>query len=815
MTRLFYDFRFALRSLAKRPFFTLLVVVILGLGIGATTAVVDLTNLLAWRPVPVYNPGEVVKVYTARYQGFIGPYHGTGFPDYEDYRDAAQSFLDLVAGNLWEFRVDTGEATELTWSAGVTGNYFEVLGLRPALGRFFGPDDDVKGAEPVVVLAHHQWHRLGSDREILGRSVTIEGQPFTVIGVGPRGFRGTVAANVQDLYFPMASAALVLPDGDEFLKGRDRGGFEILGRLAGGRTVEQAQAELDVLAAQIDEQHPMADEKPRKVTVTEGDLAHPVDVERLETTLKLFAGAVALLLVITCANVAHLLLSRATLRRREMAVRLSIGAGRLPLVRQLLTECLALALAGGALGLLVARGARVLVEALAGPEFAGEMVFDWRVLSATFLVCLVVTVLFGLVPALASVKVDLTKALKDGTPGGGRSRFLAGKLLGAGQVALAVVLMAAGALLVLSLQNRLAADLGFDDEQTAIVRVSLPEGEYSPEEGRAFFDRYLETVRGLPGVESVGHCLLMPPLLFDISIPVRLPGDDQDAASPRINFVDTEYFETLDIELRQGRLFDESDTPEAPSAVLVNELLAEALFPGEEPLGRTIQVQGQPYDPGPDHVIVGVVENVTQWRTKPGGEPVMYFSWSQRMRPSRQVVVRSSLDPATVFESLRGALRDMDPNLALSQVRTGAQNRRDAFAIERMQAQAVGVFAVFGFLLAVVGIFGVLSYSVSHRVREIGIRMAVGARGRDVRRQVVGQGLGMAVFGATLGLAATVAATVLGASYLDELLYGVAPRDAGVLATVVLTVLLSCALAAYLPARRASRLDPLVALRHE
>ncbi|MDA8017571.1 MAG: ABC transporter permease [Thermoanaerobaculia bacterium] len=811
MTRLAYDLRFAFRSMAKRPFFSLLVVVILGLGLGATTAVVDLANLLAWRPVPASNPGELVKVFTAAHRGFIGPYHATGFADYEDYRDAAQSFSGLVASDLREFRVDTGEATELLWSAGVTGNYFDVLGIRPSNGRVLSRDDDVQGAERVVVLAYHLWQRLGSDPEILGRIITIEGHPFTVVGVGPTGFRGTIAANPQDLYLPLAAVSALLPDGEEHLSARGRGSFEILGRLATGRSIDEAQSELAVLAGQLDQEHPTADEHPRQVTVTEADLVHPVDVERLSKTLQLFAIAVGLLLLITCANVAHLLLGRATVRRREMAVRLSIGAGRRALVRQLLTESLVLALAGGVLGLAVARVGRTFVSTIAGPEFSVEMVFDGRVLAATFAVCLVVTLLFGLVPALTSVRVDLTTALKDGSNGAGRRRFVAGNLLGAGQVALSVVLLAAGALLVQSLQNRLGADLGFDDEQIAIARLTLPDSEYSLEDSHDFFRRYLDEVRALPGVESAGVGLIIPPILFDINVPVRRPGEDQDAASPRINFADPEYFETMGIELRRGRMFDGSDTIEGPSAVLVNELLAEKLFPGEAPVGRRIQVQGRPHDPGPDHVIVGVVENVTQMRATEGGEPTMYFSWSQRLRSSRQLVVRSSLDPAAVFDSLRTTLRELDPHLALSMMRTGPANRRNALAVERMQAQAVAVFAVFGFLLAVVGIFGVLTYSVSHRVREIGIRMAVGARGSDVLRQVVGQGLALAMAGAAIGLATT----LLAASYLETLLYGVAARDLGVLAVVLAVVFFASTCAAYLPARRASRLDPLTALRHE
>lgn len=814
------DWRFALRILARRPGFSLLVILVLGLGLGAATAVVDLANVVAWRPVPVPDPGEIVKVFTANHQGFIGPYHATSYLDYVDYQRAARSLAGLTASHSDRLRLDDGEATDYVTATAVSGNFFEVLRLEAAAGRLLNESDDVAGVAPALVLGHRLWLRLGGGPGVLGSTFRLEGLPFTVVGVAPEGFHGTTAGRTSDVFFPLASLPEVLGDsGRWFLEDREVPRMGLVGRLRPGVTREAARAELDVLARQLDADHPRAPKGeasagvPRRITVTGGIFASPIDLERLTPSLSIFAAAVTLLLVITCANVAHLLLARAASRRREMAVRQSIGADPALLVRQLLTEGLVLALGGAACGLVLARWARAFVAVYAGPELAEEMRFDGRVLGTSLLVCLAATLIFGLAPALAAARVDLVEALKGGAAGGGRRRFTAGQLLSAAQVALSVVLLATGALLTVSLANRLHADRGFDADHLLMTRLDLPDNEYGRDAGNEFLHRFRDRAAALPEVRSAGLSLLMPPTVYDVKLPLTLPEAPEEEHHTRFNFVDAHYFATLGVELQEGRLFDSRDAPSNEDAsVIVNRLLAEKLWPAEDPVGRRFHVQNsRPHDPGPGAVVVGVVGNVSQYRTAEGAEPVLYFAAAQRYRSNMQLVLRSTAEPAAAFGALRGILREMNPGLALRSTATWQESRRDSLTLERLQTQAVAVFAALGFLLAVLGLFGVLSYAVSCRVREMGIRQALGARRRDILGQVLGQGARVASAGIAAGLLGTFFASKL----LRSLLYGVGTGDVRILAAVVLTVLAAALGAAYLPARRAAALDPLRALRHE
>lgn len=809
---MFSNLRFAFRTLAKRPGFTMLVVLVLGLGLGSVTALVDLVNLLAWRPLPVEKPDEVVRVFTANHGGFVGPYGGTSYLDYVDYRDRSEAFAGLAAESESNLRLGQGDSTEYALATSVSGNFFDVLGLRPSQGRGLTPEDDVPGAAPVLVLSDHQWRKLGSDPKIVGSSLTVEGQPFTVVGVGPAGFNSINAGAISGFFIPLAALPRVEPArGSRVLEDRKAAMLGIVGRLNADATPASAQADLQRIAAVLDEKTPLSVDQSRRITAQTATISHPVDLDRISPTLKLFGVAVALLLFITCANVAHLLLARAEARRREMGIRQAIGAGRGALLRQLLTENLLLALGGGAAGLVLAYWARAFFVNFASPEFAAEMRFDIRVLGASFLACLAATLLFGLLPALATSRINLVSSLKAGEGEDGRRRFNPGALLSAGQVALSVVLLVSGALLFESLRHRLNADRGFDDDRLAILNLTLPESDYGPEQGRAFWRELIARAEALPEVERAGTSLIVPPLLFDIQVPHRLPEDPENERSTRINYADRGYFDVMGIPLHQGRFFNNGDAASDQGVVIVNRALAEASWPGEDPIGRTILVNGRPNDPGPEHTVVGVVGNIDQHSSSFGGEAILYFAPSQRYRPLMKLVVRASGDPVAALPAMRDLLREMNPALAPNFLSTGEKNHRQAFVFEEMQAQAVGLFAVFGLMLAVLGIFGVLSYAVSRRTREIGIRMALGARRQDVLAQIVTRGLRVAGFGILVGLGGTFAARPL----LDNLLFGVSAGNVGVLAMVVLVVTGAALAAAYLPARRASLLDPLKALRHD
>lgn len=492
-------------------------------------------------------------------------------------------------------------------------------------------------------------------------------------------------------------------------------------------------------------------------------------------------------------------------------MRQALGAGRGTLLRQLLTESFLLAVGGGLVGLVLAWWARAFLESYAGAEFAGELRFDVRVIGGCFLVCLTATLIFGLAPALASSRIDLATAMKGHAEGDGRRRLMAGQALAAAQVGLCVVLLVAGALLTRSLWNRIGADFGFDDRHLLIAGLELP-ADYDREAGIAFFRQLRERAGALPGAETVSHALLVPPVFLDVRSPFRLPEAPEDERSSRINFVGEGYFETMGISLLRGRVFRVADETSERAVVVVNQRLASSLWPGEDPLGRTIVAESRRADdPGPSYVVVGVVSDIGQYRETTDREPILYYASAQRYRARQQIVLRSSAAPEASSKALRDLLHEMDPRLVLANLRSGREHRRQAFVFESMQAQAVTVFAVLGFVLAVVGVFGVLSYGVSRRTREIGIRMALGAQGHDVRRQVVRQGLAIALAGAAIGLVATFAAARL----VESLLYGVGAGDPWIRLGVLAAVLLAAGLAAYLPARRASRLDPLRALRHE
>lgn len=809
--------RFALRGVVRRPGLSLLVVVLLGFGLGATTAVVDLVNLLVWRPLPVERADEVVKVYTAPADAWA-PYLRTGYPDYLHYRDGAKSFEGLAALHGFEVRVGRDGSGALDGplegvaprrAVAVSGEFFSVLGLRPARGRLFAPEDDRPGADPVAVLSHRAWVRGGADPDVVGSEIVLEGQPFTVVGVGPPSFASTVAGLVDDVYLPLAAAPLVASGGEELLSARDRGTFAILGRLGPGQSRQTAAAELDVLARGLDAAHPLDNDRSRRITVTPAHLAHPLDRVRMLPTLRLFAGAVAVLLLITCANVALLLLARSAERRREMALRLSLGAGRGALLRQMLGESLLLALAGGGLGLVVARAARYFLHTFAGPELAAEMRFDHRVLGVALLAALVVTLVFGLAPAWSATRVDPARALKE-SPRAGRGLARGRGLLVAAQVALAVVLLSTGLLFAENLRRHLGADMGFDEDGLWMAHVDLSRVG-SAEERARLEERWRGRVEALPGVESAALASRVPPFFFDVETPVRLPDREDPVASTRTNIVSPEFFPTLGVELRRGRLFTAADGPESRPVVVVNERLAEALWPGEEAVGRVVRMRGRPHDPGPEYTVIGVVESVSQHRARPGGEAILYYAATQRPRPFRQLVVRSDLAPEALTDAVRRELQEIDADLVMTGAMTGAEHRRVAFVFERMQTQAVGVFAVLGFFLAAVGIFGLLRHAVSLRVREIGVRKALGARRADVRRQVVGEGVRLAAAGCVAGLAVVLA----GGRLLESFLYGVDPGSPWVLAAVSAAVLFAAVAASWLPARRAARLEPAEALRHE
>jgi putative ABC transport system permease protein len=801
------DLRFAVRTLARNPGFSALVVFTLALGIGATTAVFDLVNLLYWRRPPVTRPQEVVAVFSSHPQPFIGAYGPLSWPDFVDYRNAVRT-TRLVAYRATWTRVDVGNGAEGTGVYQVTGAFFSALGIRPALGRMLGPDDHRAGAAPVAVMGHARWVELGSDPEIVGRGVRVSDRIVQVVGVAPPGFHGMLAGPPVALLLPAEiglGGVLETERGD-----RTQHAWSVFARLPPGVSAAQLQAELTATASHLDQEHPLAS-FTRKITVQTATISHPIDQARYGTTLQIVSAAVGLLLLIACASVSNLLLVRAIERRREMGIRQSIGASRWRLVRQLLTESLVLAIAGGTGGLLLALAARQLMAGYLGQGFVASMRLDHRVLGATLLVSCAVTLLFGLAPALLASRVRPVTALEGATPIGGlRGRLSMRSLLAAAQVALVLVLLVCCGLLAEDLWRSSSADLGFEADNLLVLHVDLPE-QADPATGRDVFRRLRERAQAIPGVGAAGMAAFVPPERSDITVGVSRPELPEDMHRSRYDFVDSESFSALGLPLHEGRLFQPQDEQKGHGVAVINRVLADKLWPGQSALGRTLRLdRSRPSDPGTDYEVVGVVGSVTQFALARAPEPVIYFTWAQRYTSYLSLLVRTvGIDSRAVLAGLREELRQVDPAVTLHFPQTHDEYRWEVLVDERLRTQTLSLFAGAGLFLALLGVFGVTSYSVSQQRREIGIRIAVGARQNDLLRWVLGRGLALSVAGIGAGLVASLWAVQV----LRGAVPGLGPAHPGLVAAAAAFLLVASGVAVWFPARRASRADPVRALR--
>ena len=796
--------------MAKTPGLSLTIVLTLAVGIGGATTVYDVANVFHWRAPAIKDARHVVEVYTtSRQPAFAGPHGPISWADYEDYRDASTSFEGLAAFTQLWLDLEPPLGAEQTAASAVTGNFFEVLGLEPVLGRLLRPEDDRLGGEPLVVLSYASWLRLGADAGVIGQPVRLSDKTFYVIGVAPATFTGTQAGVRPAFFLPAHQALESFGFPRDARTDRTYMAWEVLGRLVDGRDRRSAASELAVIAERLDREHPAANLE-RRIAVLPVSLGHPVDQFRLRATLRIFGAAVGLLLLIVCANVANMLLSKAGARRREMGIRQSLGANRPALLRQLLGESGLLAIAGGAVGLLVALSLRRVLSL--DPELLGDMRFDTRVLGLTMMTVVAATVVFGLAPALATSQVDLVAALKDSMPGaGGRRRYGGRSLLAITQVALSLVLLVSTALLTSNLRDLKDVDRGFDHDNLLLARVDV--GKATPEEGRRLFRRLRERSATIPGVSSVGMPLLVPPFMLDGNERLLLPEDPETVHTARFNRVDDGYFSTLGLALQEGRLFGPQDAGTKRRVVVVNRLLAERLWPGESALGRTVKVdRARPGDSGTDYEVIGVVSSVAWHILSREPEPVIYYSWEQRYRSSLHVLLRTEgVDPQGVFATLRRELAALDPGLTLSDTITHEDLRWQSLLMERMQARTLNLFGAAGVLISLIGVFSVMSYTVSQQTHEIGIRMAIGARRADVARWVLRRGLILNMAGIVVGLLGSFWAIKL----LQQVVAGVVLVDPLVIAGAIALLLVASMAAVWLPARRASGLDPLAALRQE
>ncbi len=820
------DVSFALRGLARNPGFAGVAVLTLALGIGANTAIFSLVDTVLLRRPAVESPEELVTVYTTCRDG--EPRCASSWPDFRDYREQTSSLAGLAAYSWVPLSVG-GETSQATLATGqpVSGNYFELLGVGPALGRLIQPTDDEAGADAAVaVLARDFWRdRFGGDREVVGRRILLNGSRFTVVGVAPEGFRGVDLQGEPDVWLPMRAGPLLGESAgsvavDDILEQRGHRWIPaLIGRRAPGASIEGVREELRTVAARLNDAYPDA-RGDRTVTVDPAErYALPsFGGDALVRFVGLLGGVVAVVLLLACANLANLLLARGAGRAREIGIRRALGAGRGRLVRQLLVESLLLAGIGGAVGLGVARALMALLRGFELPGFVTvaslDPGLDGRVLGFTALLCVVTAVLFGLIPALRATGGNVIPALRsqasDRGPGSQRLR----KGLVALQVALCVVLLAGSGLFLRTLQRALSFDAGFDAEGVAAVRYNLGFLRYGTDEAQNFVRRVEERAGALPGVRTATHSSLVPlqaggHIGFGLEVEGYQPAPDEEMRAELV-VARPGLFRALGIPILQGRGIEAGDRTGSPRAVVVNETMARRWWPGGSAVGgRVVMGGGEPFN------VVGVVADV-RWRgLERAPEPRVFLSVDQfpsmALDDFITLVVDAERNAASMLPELRSIFRELEPRLALTSVQTMEDVVDRVLASQRMGALLLSTFGALALLLAVVGVYGVVSYTVRQGAREIGIRMALGADGGRVVRGVLAQIAGPVVLGAAAGLAAALALAPAAESFL----FRTSPTDPATCGGVLVLLLAVAAAAAFVPARRATRVDPVEVLGSE
>ncbi len=809
------DIRYGLRMIVKSPGFTLLAVLALALGICANTTIFSLINGLILRPLAgVKEPERLVAVYTSDYSS--GLYGGSSYPDYLDFRDQADALAGLAAYDQTVLNLTGGAEAERLRGAYVTGSFFNVLGVQAQLGRTLQPSDDaIPGSQPVVI-SHGLWQRrFNSDPTIVGGTLKLNGRAYTIVGVTTPSFRGLRLGAPPEFWLPMTA------DSGLTSGGRGDRGIELTGRLKPDVSVAQAQAQLATISARLAQTYPESNmgtlerpNEPRPITVVREARIEPRAQRSVwQVSLLLFA-VVGLVLLIACANVANLLLTRASVRRREIAIRLALGASRRRLVRLLLTESLLLALFGGTVGLIVTLWTAGLLPAFFPPTDAGglDLSLDWRVLAFTGAVVMLTGILFGLAPALKATRPDLVMSLKDDAGSYSRRlrRLSLRDALVISQLALSLVLLIGAALFVRSLRQALEFDPGFASQNLLLATVETRSASLSKERGQTFYQQRLERVSGIPGVRGVTLTRVIPISGGGQRRGVQLEGYQPQANEDtelNTNVVGHDYFNTMGIPIVQGRDFKGQDSESSPGVVIVNEELARRYFSGQNAVGKRLRLGSE----SPYLEIVGVARTAKYRNLREQPLPFIYIPLAQEYQTGMTLIVRTASDPALLIPALRNEIRALNKDVPIFAVQTMTEHIGAQLAADRMIAVLLSIFGGAALLLAAIGIYGVMGYSVARRTHEIGVRIALGAERRDIFRLVLGQGLMLILIGAGLGLGLALALTRV----LQSLLFGVSATDPLTFSVIVLLLIAVALVACYLPARRATKVDPLVALRYE
>src|SRR5262245_16456763 len=800
------DLRFGFRMLLKNPGFTFVAVLTLALGIGANTAIFSVVNAVVSRPLPYPEPERLIRLWESN-PGRGWPEFSASAPNFADWRKQQTVFEQLAA---YEFGVNnfTGSGEpERVATLGVTANLFPTLGTPPALGRNFLPEEEQPGRQRVVILSDGLWQRrFGADPQLIGRQIQLSGESYTVVGVMPPGFQ---FMRNTEVWTPLRLDPAVAP----WHANRSHHNIHVIGRLEPGVSLAQAQAAMDVIARQLEQQYPKSNAGWGVLLRTFYDWIVPEQIRR--SVLVLFA-AVGFVLLIACANVANLMLARASTRRREMAIRAALGAGRLRVMRQLLTESLLLATLGGLAGALLARWGAQLIKASTSLNMPrlDETRLDLRALGFTLIVSLLTGLIFGLAPAWQASRLDLNETLKEGgRSGGGARRGFRGALVVV-EVALSLVLLLGAGLMIRSFSNLQNAPLGFAPENVLTMQINLPGSKYGEKAQRgAFYNQLLERMRSAPGVVDAAAVTQLP-LHSGASWSQEITLEARDAApsdvkmSARTFAATPRYFQTMGIPLLQGRDFTEQDSGDGPLNFIVSESFARRFWPNENPIGKRFRAS-----PSFDifGTVVGVIGNVRNVSLESEGGPAFYFSYGRIGMPSLAVVVRTVAPPESMTAALRAPIASLDRDLPVYNVRTLDQLVYNSAGLPRLQTALLSFFGAIALLLAAIGVYGVMAYAISQRMREIGLRMALGAQTRDVLKLVVRQGLALSLIGVAIGLALAFGLT----RFLSGLLYQVSATDALTFALIPLLLVGVTLLACYLPARRAIKMDPLLALRRE
>jgi predicted permease len=819
METLWQDLRYGARMLRRNPGFAAVAILTLAIGIGANIIIFSVVNGILLKPLPFPDSQSVVTIWETFANRNVT--RGTASAaEYLDWRDMNHVFQELSASRALSFSITGGGDPERVWGSQVSGNFFRMLRVTPVIGRDFTPEDEQIGHEQVVLLSYGLWQRrFGGDSRILGKTILLDEKPFTVIGVLPHSFSLYGTLPDFELWKPFAFNRALLDREDHELV--------IFARLKDGVPISQANAEMITIQEELKKQYPGFDQKNGIRVIG----FHDELVSTLRPGLLLLLAAVAFVLLIACANVANLMLARAAVREREIALRISLGAGRPRIFRQLLTESALLSLVGAALGILFAFGGiHIVREAVISgqgsriphPEW---IAIDSTVLGFTILIAVATGVLFGFAPAMQISRSALFESLKEGSRGStaGRHNQLARSVLVVSEVAFSLMLLVGAGLLVRSFALMLAEPLGFDPERLLTGQMLLPDAHYADGPHiSSFYQAVVERVNAIPGVTSASAANFLPLTRwnaycdFDIAGRATPPSGEHFTGLYRV--ADWRYLQTMGVPVKQGRDFTASDGPDSLGVALVNETLARRYWPNADPVGQQIRLvfsaTRTPWEPIPHQgwlTIVGVVGDVRDWAWSEPKSGQLYLPDTQNPSRLMSLVARSSGDRAQLTAAVRRAIESVDPDQPMTDVKTMEEYLAVAFSQRRLNMSLLAFFAVIAALLAAIGIYGVMGYAVTQRSHEIGIRMALGAEPADVLRMIVGDGMKLALLGLVIGITAS----LLLMKYLESQLYGVKARDPLTFIAVAAGLALVALAACYFPARRATKVDPLVALRYE